>query len=90
MTTKGKTFPVLARAFFRSCAKRSNSPATSPPRSEDDDVLVLVAIADGTELRMIAILFATARPPPSRRVGLIRVPWALVPSDLKDASPVQL
>jgi hypothetical protein len=31
MTTNEKTFPVLARVFSRSCAKRSNSPATSPP-----------------------------------------------------------
>src|SRR5882672_12787099 len=32
MTTNGNTFPVLARVFFRICAKRSSSPATSPPR----------------------------------------------------------
>ena len=38
MTTKGKTFPVLARAFFRSCAKRSSSPATSPPRTACFDI----------------------------------------------------
>src|SRR5271170_4049112 len=38
MTTKGKTFPVLASAFFRSCAKRSSSPATSPPRTACFDI----------------------------------------------------
>ena len=37
-TTKGKTFPVLASAFFRSCAKRSSSPATSPPRTACFDI----------------------------------------------------
>ena len=38
MTTKGKTFPVLASAFFRSCAKRSSSRATSPPRTACFDI----------------------------------------------------
>src|ERR1700687_2069404 len=38
MTTNGKTFPVLARVFFRSCAKRSNSSATSPPRTTCFDI----------------------------------------------------
>src|SRR3979490_3023468 len=38
MTTNGKTFPVLVRVFFRSCAKRSSSPATSPPRTTCFDI----------------------------------------------------
>src|ERR1700680_1813099 len=38
MTTNGKTFPVLARAFSRSRAKRSSSPATSPPRTVCFDI----------------------------------------------------
>src|SRR4249920_1482224 len=38
MTTNGKTFPVLARVFFRSCAKRSSSAATSPPRTTCFDI----------------------------------------------------
>src|SRR5512134_1139219 len=38
MTTNGKTFPVLARVFSRSCAKRSSSPATSPPRTTCFDI----------------------------------------------------
>src|SRR5450830_2047105 len=38
MTTNEKTFPVLARVFSRSCAKRSNSPATSPPRTTCFDI----------------------------------------------------
>jgi len=38
MTTNGKTFPVLARVFSRSCAKRSSSPATSPPRTTRFDI----------------------------------------------------
>src|ERR1700730_11821828 len=38
MTTNGKTFPVLARAFSRSRAKRSSSPATSPPRTTCFDI----------------------------------------------------
>src|SRR4051794_38236954 len=38
MTTNGKTFPVLARAFSRSRAKRSSSSATSPPRTTCFDI----------------------------------------------------
>src|ERR1700693_4456983 len=38
MTTNGKTFPVLARVFSRSCAKRSHSPATSPLRTVCFDI----------------------------------------------------
>src|SRR5208282_1338082 len=38
MTTNGKTLPVLARAFSRSRAKRSSSPATSPPRTTCFDI----------------------------------------------------
>src|ERR1700686_3308698 len=38
MATNGKTFPVLARVFSRSCAKRSSSPATSPPRTTCFDI----------------------------------------------------
>src|SRR4030088_2486431 len=38
MTTNGKTFPVLVCVFFRSCAKRSSSPATSPPRTTCFDI----------------------------------------------------
>src|SRR3974390_2873473 len=38
MTTNEKTFPVLARVFSRSCAKRSNSPVTSPPRTTCFDI----------------------------------------------------
>src|SRR6478609_2716827 len=38
MTTNGKTFPVLALVFSRSCAKRSSSPATSPPRTTCFDI----------------------------------------------------
>ena len=38
MTTTGKAFPVLARAFSRSRAKRSSSPATSPPRTTCFDI----------------------------------------------------
>src|SRR5450631_669455 len=38
MTTNGKTFPVLARVFSRSRAKRSSSPATSPPRTTCFDI----------------------------------------------------
>src|ERR1700674_1295818 len=38
MTTNGKTFPVLARAFSRSRAKRSSSSATSPPRTTCLDI----------------------------------------------------
>src|SRR4030088_1477803 len=38
MTTNGKTFPVLVRVYFRSCAKRSKSPATSPPRTTCSDI----------------------------------------------------
>src|SRR6476620_4343598 len=38
MTTNGKTLPVLARAFSRSRAKRSSSPATSPPRTTCVDI----------------------------------------------------
>ena len=38
-TMIGKRRPVLARAFSWICAKRSSSPATSPPRSECFDIL---------------------------------------------------
>src|SRR5437588_12078114 len=38
MTTNGKTFPVLARAFSRSRAKHSSSPATLPPRTTCFDI----------------------------------------------------
>src|SRR6266853_861311 len=38
MTTNGKTFPVLARVFSRSRAKRSSNPATSPPRTTCFDI----------------------------------------------------
>src|SRR5580704_8428043 len=38
MTTNGNTFPVLARAFSRSRAKRSSNPATSPPRTTCFDI----------------------------------------------------
>src|SRR5258707_3224370 len=38
MTTNGKTLPVLARAFSRSRAKRSSSPATSPLRTVCFDI----------------------------------------------------
>src|SRR4030081_200485 len=38
MTTNGKTFPVLVCVFFRSCAKRSSSPATSPLRTVCFDI----------------------------------------------------
>src|ERR1035437_952583 len=38
MTTNGTTFPVLARVVSRSCAKRSNSPATSPLRTVCFDI----------------------------------------------------
>src|SRR5438552_6583563 len=38
MTTNGKTFPVLARAFSRSRAKHSGSPATLPPRTTCFDI----------------------------------------------------
>src|SRR6202162_1166634 len=38
MTTNGKTFPVLARAFSRSRAKRSSSSATAPPRTACFDI----------------------------------------------------
>ena len=38
MTTNGKIFPVLALVFSRSCAKRSSSPATSPPRTTCFDI----------------------------------------------------
>src|SRR3977135_57481 len=38
MTTNGKTFPVLVCVFFRSCAKRSSSAATSPPRTTCFDI----------------------------------------------------
>src|SRR5260370_23742834 len=39
MTTNGKPLRVLARAFPRSRAKRSSSPATSPPRTTCFDIL---------------------------------------------------
>ena len=38
-TMIGKRWPVRARAFSWICAKRSSSPATSPPRSECFDIL---------------------------------------------------
>src|SRR5580704_5823060 len=64
MTTKWKTFPVLARAFFCSCAKRSSSPATSPPRttcfdifsppSGDSDVISHVDLLSSNETNIAA------------------------------------
>ncbi len=38
-TMIGKRWPVRARVFSWICAKRSSSPATSPPRSECFDIL---------------------------------------------------
>lgn len=38
MTIIVKLFPVLIRAFSRSCVRRSSSPAISPPRIECFDI----------------------------------------------------
>src|SRR3977135_1585776 len=83
MTTNGKTFPVLALVFSRSCAKRSSSPATSPPRtacfdifsppSGDSDVISHVDLLSSNEMNIAA---RSERIALVLRVGQLRFAWS--------------